>query len=427
MTMPGPQPPEPQPPPRPSAPVIPPRAMAALRAQLPVAAAPLRVMRPRKVWRIVGLAVGTLVVAAAALVYPLVGKSLVAWRQAEWQESWALWGLVIVPALWWWCTLAQDARRPRIRVGTLSPLVRSPRGWRVRIRDLPGILRPVAVALMFVALARPVQVLSDVTGDEEGIDIVIVIDLSGSMQAVLDADPRQLPREFRPPPNQRLTRLDTAKVVVNDFIERRQTDRIGVVVFGKSPYVLSPPTLDYQLLSKLVTGLRLGVVDGSKTAIGDGLGTAVSRLRKSDALSKVIILLTDGDNNAGRMSPDFATDAAVQHGAKVYTVQIGDNSEVEVFRGLGRFGEPVYTKQRYPTNPELLRQIAERTGGKAFIATDAQGLRQSMHSILDSLEKTRFEASIAHYEDLFPYFLIPAVLLVGLEALLRALLLRRFP
>jgi Ca-activated chloride channel family protein len=384
-------------------------------------------MRPRKVWRIVGLVGGTLAVAAASLVYPLLAKGFAVWRQAEWQWIWALFGLVLVPPLWWWCTFGQDARRPRMRVGTLSPLVRSPRGWRVRLRDVPGILRPIAIALMFAALARPVQALSDVTGEEEGIDIVVVIDLSGSMQAVLDADPKQLPREFRPPPNQRLTRLDTAKLVVQDFIERRQTDRIGVVVFGKSPYVLSPPTLDYQLLSKLVAGLRLGVVDGSKTAIGDGLGTAVSRMRRSDALSKVIILLTDGDNNAGRMSPDFATEAAVQHGAKVYTVQIGDSSEVEVFSGHGPFGQPIYRRQRYPTNPELLQKIAQRTGGTAFIATDAQGLRQSFHQILDQLEKTRFEASIAHYEDLFPYLLWPAVLLVGIEALLRALLLRRFP
>jgi Ca-activated chloride channel family protein len=308
------------------------------------------------------------------------------------------------------------------------PLRRAPRGWRVRLRDLPGVLRAVAVVTFVLALARPVQVLSDRSVDEQGIDIVVVMDLSGSMQAVLDADPKDLPGEFELPKNRRLTRLDTAKIVVQDFISRRHTDRIGVIVFGKNAYILSPPTLDYQLLSKLVSGLSLSVIDGSKTALGDALGTAVARLRRSDALSKVIIILTDGDNNAGRVSPEYAIELANTVGAKAYTVQIGDGAEVEVLQGFDPiFGNPQYVRRRYPTNPELLERIANKTNGQAFVATDAKALRESMHAILDQLEKTRFEASIAHHEDLFPLFLIPGVALIGLEALLRALLLRRFP
>jgi Ca-activated chloride channel family protein len=369
----------------------------------------------------------TVLVLTLALIYPVVAKGR-AWLDVEWRYPWLLLLFLVAPLVWWWGTFAQDARRPRMRIGTVVPLRRAPRGWRVRLRDLPGVLRAVAVMLFVLALARPVQVLSDRTSDEKGIDIVVVMDLSGSMQAVLDTSPEDLPMQVEIPKNRRLTRLDVAKIVVQDFVSRRQTDRIGVVVFGKAPYVLSPPTLDYQLLSKLVSGLSLSVIDGSKTAIGDALGTAIARMRHSDALSKVIILLTDGDSNAGRVSPEYAIELATTVGCKTYTVQIGDSAEVEVLQGYDPiFGQPQYVRRRYPTNPELLQKIAEKTGGKAFIATDARALRESFHEILDQLEKTRFEASIAHHEDLFALLLIPGVVLIGLDALLRALFMRRFP
>jgi len=378
-------------------------------------------------WRSAGALAMTLLVLAGALTYPWLARGR-AWFEAEWRYDYALWALLIVPVVWWWGTFGQDRRRPRMRIGTVVPLRRAPRGWRIRLRDLPGVLRAVAVAMFVLALARPISVLSDQSTDEQGIDIVVVMDLSGSMQAVLDADPDDLPKKLKLPKNRRLTRLDTAKVVVQDFISRRKTDRIGVIVFGKTAYILSPPTLDYQLLSKLVSGLGLSVIDGSKTAIGDALGTAVARLRRSDALSKVIIILTDGDNNAGRVSPEYAIELANTVGCKTYTIQIGDGAEVEVLQGYDPlFGNPQYVRRRYPTNPELLHRIAEKTGGQAFIATDAKALSESMHTILNQLEKTRFEASMAHHEDLFAWLLIPGVVLIGLDALLRALLLRRFP
>ena len=384
-----------------------------------------REARP-KIWRALGAAALTLVVLLGALAYPFIARGE-RWFAAEWRHGWALLALLVIPPLWWWSTFGQDHRRPRLRIGTIMPLARAPRGWRVRLRDLPGILRTVAVFLFVFALARPVVVLSDEKATESGIDIVMVLDLSGSMQAILDADARDLPRNLRPEGNRRLTRLDTAKIVVQDFIQRRKSDRIGAVVFGTQAYILSPLTLDYQLLGKLVAQLQLGVVSESKTAIGEALGTSVARLRHSDARSKVVILLTDGDNNAGQMSPENAIEAAVTHGVKVYTVQIGDSAEVEVFSRLDRFNQPIYEPRRFPTNPELLAKIADKTGGKAFIATDARALQESMHEILNQLDKTEFEASIAHYEDLFPFLLFPAVVLIGLEALLRALLLRRFP
>ncbi len=378
-------------------------------------------------WRTLGASVMTVLALAAALAHPWIARGML-WFEAEWRHPYALIALVVVPLVWWWGTFGQDRRRPRMRIGTAVPLRHAPRGWRVRLRDLPGVLRAVAVVFFVLALARPVSVLSDQSIDEQGIDIVVVMDLSGSMQAVLDADPEDLPKKMKLPKNRRLTRLDTAKLVVQDFISRRKTDRIGVIVFGKRAYILSPPTLDYQLLSKLVSGLGLSVIDGSKTAIGDALGTAVARLRRSDALSKVIIMLTDGDNNAGRVSPEYAIELANTVGCKTYTIQIGDGAEVEVLQGHDPlFGNPQYVRRRYPTNPELLQRIASKTGGEAFIATDAKALSESMHSILNHLEKTRFEASMAHHEDLFALLLIPGVFLIGLDALLRALFLRRFP
>ena len=191
--------------------------------------------------------------------------------------------------------------------------------------------------------------------------------------------------------------------------------------------MLSPPTLDYHLLTQLVSKITLGVIDGNATAIGDAVGAAAARLRRSDAKSKVIILLTDGDSNAGLVSPDYATHLASAVGAKGYTIQIGNEDEVDVEDGTDLFGQPVYARRRYPVNPALLQNMARDTGGKAFIATDSKALSDSMHAVLDHLERTRFESSIAQYEDLFAFLLIPGVGLIALDALLRAFLLRRFP
>jgi Ca-activated chloride channel homolog len=368
----------------------------------------------------------TVVAVGLGLVYPLLARGA-AWWDVNWQHPWMLVGLLLCPLVWWWGTFGQDRRRPRMRIGTVMPLLAGPRGARTWLRDVPGVLRAVALGFLVLAIARPVSVLRDQRSDDKGIDIVLVMDLSGSMRAVFAADVGELPGTPVPQKGRRLTRLDVAKVVIKDFIGRRKTDRIGAVVFGKSAFVLSPPTLDYHLLGQLVSRMTLSVIDGSATAIGDGLGTAVARMRRSDAQSKVVILLTDGDNNAGSISPDYATHLAKTVGCKVYTIQIGTDDEVEVEDGVDLFGQPRYVPHRFPVNPELLKRIADETGGQAYIATDGRALAESMHSVLDQLEKTRFEASIASYDDLFPFLLIPGVALVALDALLRAWALRRFP
>jgi Ca-activated chloride channel homolog len=359
--------------------------------------------------------------------YPLVSKGS-AWFTASWEHPWFLLGLLVVPFILYRATFGEDSRLPRLRLGTLFPFSGGPLGQRVWLRDLPGVLRAVAVAFLISATARPVSTIQPDTTEEEGIDVVMVLDLSGSMEAVIENLPQDLV-QLAPPKQRGLrpTRLDAAKAVIRDFISRRKTDRIGVVVFGKAAYVLSPPTLDYHLLDALVSKMELTLIDGNGTAIGDALGVAVARLRRSHAASKAIVLLTDGDNNAGQLSPEYATHLASVVGAKVYTVQIGSGELSQALEGFDLFGQPHYVTKNYPTNPELLRKIAKQTGGRSYVATDARALQASLHDVLNQLEKTKFESTIATFEDLYRFLLLPGVLMIAVEALLRSFVLRRFP
>ena len=386
--------------------------------------------------RIFSVVLGTLLLVVLGMLYPVLARGD-AWRAAIWnvpspagipKDAWlgAIFAatLVAVGIVVWRMTFAADARSPRMRVAAVAPLLTGPRGFRTYLRDVPGMLRGAALVFAVLALGRPQNVLRGEESDEKGIDMVVVLDLSGSMRALMDADTTPLPKGARPT---RLTRLDTAKEVILDFVARRKNDRIGVVVFGKTAYILSPPTLDKSLLSALVSKMELGLIDGNGTAIGDAVGTGVARLRRSSARSKAIILLTDGDSNAGSIAPDYAAHLAQAQGVKVFTVQIGNGDDVDVQDGVDLFGQPKFTREHFPVNPDLLKRIATTTGGDPFIATDKKGLEQSMHAILDKLEKTRFEAQSATMEDLFGFLLLPAVMLIALEALVRLLIVRRFP
>jgi len=380
-----------------------------------------RVLRP------VAATLSFLMLAALGFAYPFLlrGDEIL---NARWSEPWALVGLVLVPLVVYFAVLREDARTPRVRVGNLTPLRSGPSGLRVWLRDIPGIARTLGLALCVLALARPLNTLRPITADEEGIDIVVALDMSGSMRAIME----NVPEDLRPYLGQkrqgaRPTRLDTAKAVLRDFIGRRKTDRIGVVVFGSSAYVVSPPTLDYHLLDVLVSKMEINLIDPSATAIGDAVGVAVARLRKSQAKSKAVILLTDGDNKGGKVSPEYAAKLANVVGAKLYTIQIGQGEEAEVEDGVDLFGQPRYVRVPYPVNPELLKSLASQTGGSMYVASDAKGLQASFHDVLDKLEKTKLSASIAHYEELYRFLLVPGVLLLALDVLLRSLVLRRFP
>lgn len=387
--------------------------------------------------RILSLVVGTFVFLLLGLVYPAVARGE-AWSSAIWTVpvlAWlprearlpALLAFVFVAGALglWRMTLAADARTPRLRMATVLPLLTGPRGFRTKLRDLPAMLRVAAIVLAVLAIGRPESVLRGENIDERGIDIVLVLDLSGSMRALMDVD--ATPARAQGGQIARLTRLDTAKEVILDFVARRRNDRIGVVVFGRAAYILSPPTLDKSLLATLVSKLKLGAIDGNGTAIGDAVGTAVARLRRSSSRSKAIILLTDGDSNAGSIAPDYAAHLAQTQAVRVYTVQIGNGDDVDVEQGTDIFGQPTYGREHFPVNPELLKRMASTTGGDAFVANDKKSLELSMHQILDKLEKTRFESQASTMEDLFPFLLLPAVALLALEALVRIFIVRRFP
>lgn len=359
--------------------------------------------------------------------YPLLSLGET-WLGIRWERPLWLFGLGLVPVVLYWSTWAQDRRTPRVRIGRVQALIDGPRGFRAALIDLPGCLRAVALGLFMLALARPVNIVAPAVSEEEGIDLVVALDLSGSMRAVMENFPPELKPFLTESADSPVpTRLDAAKAVLRDFISRRESDRIGAVVFGRSAFVVSPPTLDYQLLDALVSRMQLDLIDPNGTAIGDALGVAVARLRQSDAKSRAIILLTDGDNKGGEISPEYAAHLATVVGAQVFPIQIGEGETAKVYRGSDLFGQPHFETVAFPTNPELLEKIATLTGGKAYVADDATALKASLHAVLDELEKTEFEAAKASYQDLFRYLLLPGVLLVFLEALLGVVVLRRFP
>ncbi len=173
--------------------------------------------------------------------------------------------------------------------------------------------------------------------------------------------------------------------------------------------------------------MDINLIDPNGTAIGDAVGTAAARLRRSNAKSKAILLLTDGDNRGGMIAPEHSAELANKVGARLYTIQIGQGEMAEVQDGVDIFGQPRYFQALYPVNPKLLRELASKTGGQAYVATDAKALQASFHDVLDKLERTKLSASSAHFEELYRFLLLPGVLLLALDAVLRALVLRRFP
>lgn len=302
-------------------------------------------------------------------------------------------------------------RRPRLRVPRVQVLAGLRPGIRVRLAPCAPALRTVAVLLCGAALMGPQSIHARNATEVQGIDIVVAMDLSLSMQAA----------DIRP------SRFEAGKAVLDSFIRRRPNDRIGGVIFGRDAYTLLPLTTDHESLRTLIGELQLKMIDGRGTAIGNAIGVALNRLRKSDAKSRVVILLTDGQSNSGNVSPVQSAEFAKALGVKVYTVLMGASDEAPVQQGQDLFGRPLFDRGNFPINPELLRKVADETGAEAFQVQDREGLERSFHSILDTLEKSDIEDAGRVYGELFQAFLGPALLLLVLEALLSAIVLRRWP
>jgi Ca-activated chloride channel family protein len=301
--------------------------------------------------------------------------------------------------------------RPRLRVSRGRELASITPGLRTRFVESTTGLRAVGLGLLVLALMGPQSIHARSDTEVEGIDIVLTLDLSLSMQA----------GDIRP------NRFDATKQVVQEFIGRRPNDRIGAVVFGRDAYTLLPLTTDKESLRSVIQDLTLELIDGRGTAIGNAIGVSLNRLRRSTAKSRVMILLTDGESNAGNISPEQAAELASAMDVKVYTILMGRTDDAPVQRGVDLFGQPVYDRSSFPINPELLRSIATRTGGEHFSVGDREALERSFHTILDHLEKSEIEDAGKVYADLYPAFAWPALFLFVLEFVLQGLLLRRWP
>lgn len=313
-----------------------------------------------------------------------------------------LW-LVLVPLLAARSFHYAPRRRPAMLHSRTASLSATRQGLAHHLRTLPAVLRLLALGLLVVALARPQQRTAD-SIEVEGIDVVLALDVSNSMGE----------QDLAP------TRLAAAKEVLRRFVEQRPSDRLGLVIFGRDAFTQCPLTLDHRALLGLLADVRLGLVDGQGTAIGNAIATALNRLRKSDARSKVVVLLTDGDNNAGNVSPQQAARFAQSLGVKVFTVLMGSD--------VARAADPMARLQtRFPVNPKLLEEIAGATGGTPYLATDTQALGQRFQAILDELDRSRIKDQKGRPRELQALFVLPALGLLLLELGLSLTRFRRFP
>jgi Ca-activated chloride channel homolog len=329
----------------------------------------------------------------------------------QFAHPWYLLALFLIPAMAVW--LWRRERPTTLQysdVGLTQGLPQSPRIW---LRWLPTGLRLLTLALLIVAVARPQTSREREIIRGRGVDIVLALDISGSM-AALDFEPEN--------------RLEAAKRVIAEFIGGREYDRIGIVVFTRAAFSQCPPTFDYDVLRRLLVkvdlGPKLGLEDG--TAIGMGIAQASAMLQESDAKSRVIILLTDGVNNAGEIAPLTAAQAAAALDIKVYTIGMGKPGQVPF-----PMEDPFFGRQTRMIESEIdeeaLQQIAETTDAAYFRATDTEGLRE-IYAQIDQMEKSEVEVQVfTRYKELAVWALLPALVLLILELLLRKTVFRTLP
>ncbi len=327
-------------------------------------------------------------------------------------DPWALALCLLLPLLFWGQRRAR--RNAAVRYPSLGLIRAIPYAGARRWRWVLHALRGVALLLLIVALARPQLGKAESVFRGEGIDIVLAVDISGSM----------LSEDFTLN-GQRANRLDVVKSVVKDFIARRAGDRIALVLFSGRPYTQCPLTLDHGWLLQNLARAKIGMIEDG-TAIGSALATAAGRLEHSDAKSRVIILLTDGQNNAGKVSPATAADAVKALGIKVYTIGAGTRG-LAPFPAQDLFGNRVYQPMKVDIDEDTLKQIAQKTGGQYFRATDTASLEQIYHEI-DQLERTAFSAPrYLDYSELYPWLALPAMMLLAIEVGLSHTRLRKLP
>ena len=331
------------------------------------------------------------------------------WNNFEFNNPEFLWLLTLIPFLATWFFLVRKKETATLTVSSLKGF-NTISSFLPKLKPLLPIIRLIALTLLIIALARPRNVaVSTKVKANRGIDIVMAIDVSASMLA----------RDLKP------NRLEALKVVATNFVNRRPNDRIGIVVYAGESFTQTPITSDKSITRRTISEIKWGQLEGG-TAIGMGLGSAVNRLKESEAKSKVIILLSDGVNNSGFVDPKTATELAKELNIKVYTVGIGTNGMADFPFSKDARGRLQFRKQQVEIDEELLQFIASETQGQYFRATDNSVLQEIYYEI-DTLEKTKIEEfKYYNYQEKYRYLLFFAGGLLLLEFILKNTLFRSF-
>lgn len=331
------------------------------------------------------------------------------WKNITFAYPWCFWLLLLIPLMIYWFVKQGRRQQGALQVSSIQGLKGLPVSWKARMRPILLVLRILAYAALVTALARPQTSNTSENIDSEGIDIVLSIDISGSMLA----------EDLQP------NRLEAAKKVAADFVEKRISDRIGLVIFSGESFTQCPITTDHAVLTNQIMQIKSGMLQDG-TAIGMGLATSVDRLRSSKAKSKVIILLTDGVNNTGLVDPLTALEIAKAFKIRVYTIGVGTYGKAP-FPMTMPDGSIQMQMQDVQIDEPLMKKISSETGGKYFRATNTTGLAK-VYTEIDNLEKTKVEiTSYKHYaEHFFPLAMLALACLL-LEVVLRYTAFRSLP
>lgn len=328
-------------------------------------------------------------------------------------QPWFLLLLLALPALAW--LRGRRGSRPAFVYSSLALISSLDKPARSRAGAILTALRWLALACFVIALAQPRFTRSETRVTASGVDIVVAIDMSGSMAAE-DFEIR----------GKQVNRLAMAKDVLAKFIAQRPSDRIGLVAFATDAYVVTPLTLDHDFLLKHLERLELGLIDNSRTAIGSGLSTALNRVKDLKSKSQIVILMTDGQNNAGKINPETAAEAARALKIKVYTIGVGTRGQapMPVYFGNRKMG---YRMEPVDIDEDTLRQIAKTTGGAYYRADNADRFR-AIYAEIDRLEKTEADVKkYARHREMYAFAMAPGMFLLLLEVLLANTFLRRLP
>ncbi|MBE6336028.1 MAG: VWA domain-containing protein [Lentimicrobiaceae bacterium] len=313
----------------------------------------------------------------------------------EFASPFFLFGLIIIPILIVWYIFRCNNQQAYVRFSDTGFFDKLPRSWKAYLRHIVFVLEIAALSLFIIALARPQSSSKNQTVNIEGIDIVLAMDISSSMLAA----------DLKP------DRLEAAKLVASDFVKGRPGDRMGLVIFSGETFTQVPLTTDHGMMLNMLKDMKCGMLEDG-TAIGDGLASAISRLKDSEAISKVVILLTDGDNNAGSIDPSTAAEMAKIFGIRVYTIGAGTRGTAP-YPVQTPFGGIKYQQVPVTINEDILKHIANETGGKYFRAESEQKLQQ-IYDEIDKMERSKIEVNEFRrlHEEFYPFVIWGLILLI---------------